>query len=1149
MRIYPFFLAACFFPLIHYGQQSPQRCRYVPEGNREFVLDSLTVVASSIVLDPSLDFLYDPQSGLMQIADWGAADSVKICYSVLPFDLNRTYYRRSRVEEMEDARTSRFERGLQDPVAGTREELFPTEQLQKSGSLSRGIAFGNTQNVVVNSALNLQFEGKLTEEVNVRASITDQNVPFQPEGNTAQIQDFDNVFFEFYNDNFSLRGGDIVLQNRESEFLRYYKNVQGGLLQTEYNVGKSGKAQTTAGISVAKGKFASLQLEVQEGVAGPYRIRIPDASDFIIILANSEKVFLDGRLLERGFSLDYVIDYDRAEIQFTARVLITKFSRVRIDVEYSDRNYSRRILAASHYQRTGRLARSLNAYSEKDNPNRPLSFELSESDKMLLEQVGDSLELAVTASAVQTPFSQDQILYEQIDTVDNDNRPQKIFRYSINPEAVLYRVAFKLVGPGKGDYNPFGAELNGRAFEWVSPQNGMRMGQYTPETVIPAPSQKNMFTVGLSYDLSEYDQLYAEMAATKNDLNLLSDKDGEDDQGYALKTGYRAINRPVDFMPGYRFSANLDYEYDSRYFVPIDRFRYIEFDRDWSYNPQTSRDQTPDNIVNAGVGVERNPLNRFVYELSARKRVGYIDGTQHKINAAKEFGRFRTNVNAFLLRNTGSDQFSTWNRVEWDTKYVSRLIVPGYRFHLDRNELSTAAGDSITGTAMNFVEHVFYLHSNDTLRTQFGIEQSFREDRLPQGGEMAESDRASLTSLFLRTSQGGSQDLTLMVTYRDNNNLLASGGPQPEQTLIGRCDWFGQFFERHIRSDLSYAIGSGRELKRNYVYVRTETGLGTHTWRDDNGDGIQTLDEFYLAINSDERNFIKILLPSEEYVFAYENNFNYRLNVEMPRNWRKATGLKGLLSRLSANASWSSIRRMTSEDLRSRLLPFYVEIDDADLLSARESLRGRLFFNRTNPGLGFDIGYQRNGNRQLLVDGFESRNSEEYSGSMRANLSRKYSIKATVIQGRLSSGSDYLLNRNYAIQRSRVGPELSWQPNSSFRFSTEYYFTSKSSPGTSDEASNAVFHEITGILRWNDPVKHMLNAVVRFVDIAFDGVENSPLGYDMLEALRPGRNITWNVVFQKKIISGLQLSLNYEGRSSAGSPVIHIGRMQVSALF
>src|SRR5690606_25191654 len=121
----------------------------------------------------------------------------------------------------------------------------------------------------VNSSLNLQIEGQLTEKLKIRASITDQHVPFQPEGNTQQVQDFDNVLLELYNDQMSLSAGDVVLSQRRSEFLRYHKNVQGLLFTSDYQMKKTWKASSQGGISIAKGKFASTPLQVMEGVLGP----------------------------------------------------------------------------------------------------------------------------------------------------------------------------------------------------------------------------------------------------------------------------------------------------------------------------------------------------------------------------------------------------------------------------------------------------------------------------------------------------------------------------------------------------------------------------------------------------------------------------------------------------------------------------------------------------------------------------------------------------------------------------------------------------------------------------------------------------------------------------------------------------------------
>ncbi|MEQ9167932.1 MAG: hypothetical protein RLO12_16855, partial [Fulvivirga sp.] len=316
-----------------------------------------------------------------------------------------------------------------------------------------------------------------------------------------------------------------------------------------------------------------------------------------------------------------------------------------------------------------------------------------------------------------------------------------------------------------------------------------------------------------------------------------------------------------------------------------------------------------------------------------------------------------------------------------------------------------------------------------------------------------------------------------------------------------------------------------------------------------NNDGVQELGEFFEAINVDERNYAKIFTPSNEFVTAYQNLFIYRINVEAPRNWKQTTGIKKFVSKFSNNTSWSSDKKITDDDLDKRLLAFAEDIDQTEVLSDRTSLRSTLFFNRANPVYGLEFTYFDNSQKQFLSNGFESRSNTEYSSNLRFNIARQYSINLFSKKGNKDVSSDFLTDRNYLLEVYQLSPQISWQPSSSFRLTLQYRYTEKNNILTSESNESALSDEILGEVRLTKAIKSNFSAQVRYINIAFEGEENSSIGYDLLDALRPGTNITWMVNWQQKITNGLQLNLSYNGRKSEANDPVHVGRVQVSALF
>ncbi len=1125
-----------------FSQHQVSRCAYVKIFNEPVEIDSLSIVPGSIYSEPAgAPITYDFSTGKIVISMAVPPDSIRICYQVFPISFTREYGRRLESYNQADSSVTYKDTLKIRGPALRREEIFTAQGLQKSGTISRGVSFGNNQDVFVNSTLNLNLDGRLTDDLNIRAAITDQNIPFQPEGNTQQLQDFDNVFVEIYNEQLSLLAGDIVLRQRPSHFLRYYKNVQGGRVAYNYTPG-GGEASSSLGISVAKGQFESTLIPAREGILGPYQIPGPNNQPFVIILANSERIYLDGRLLERGFNRDYVIDYNQGQVTFTNRILITEFSRIRIDYEYSDQNYNRSILAASHEQQNGRWKFQAQAYREADNRNRPLFGDLSQEEKIILSEAGDDISRAITSGADSVAFSNEYILYARKDTTLMNGDPVEIFEYSTDPETASFRVSFSQTGPNGGDYVLDRITANGRIYKWVIPVNGISQGNYTPFIQLPAPNKRQMVTLGAGFEISDHEEIFTETAFSSFDQNLYSDLGNGDNNGFAIKGGLKSHGRRISFLENYTWNAYMDFEFDDENFRSIDRFRDIEFNRDWNYYPRTDTLRNTEQILNAGWGMTKNADQSFQYGITFRKRGEQVDGVQHRVELDQQWKSLKLRSRFFNMNNDVEDFTASWTRLDADLSINQKKWVPGYVFSLDKNRQSFADRDT---SAMYFTSHEFYIHQGGESKWLYDLRYTFRNDERPDDGVI----RPYSTSNTIRTMVGRDFDkhhLQAFFTYRSQDLM---DRPEDEETISSRVEWQGQWFKNVLRTDVTYAVSNSQELRREYVFIKVPTGEGTHTWRDLNEDGIQDFNEFFLAVNPDERNYAKIFVPTNDFVTAFQNLLIAQFQLVLPESWKDKGGFPALMSKFSNNTSWTADNKITSDKLADKLLAFARGIDEEDVLAQRNIFRSTTFFNRAHAVYGMEFTVFNSRQKQLLTSGVEGTENQTYNFILRFNPSRLYNLKFRMGKGNKTTFSDFLPDRNYLIQSRKINPEAAWQPGIHHRFTVQYVYEHRENVAEEVQSEKAISNEFQFDYRFSKASSSVMNARVSFINIDFEGVANSPAGYELLNALNPGKNVTWSLVWQQKITRGLQLNLSYDGRASENSNVIHTGRVQVSALF
>ncbi|MFN3529550.1 MAG: hypothetical protein ACK417_06475 [Bacteroidia bacterium] len=1069
-------------------------------------------------------------------------------YRVLQYDFSRPRWQKD-PRLSTDIRFARENPFNVMPVEQSADNLFDFRQLDKQGSISRGLGLGNNQDLVLNSGFNLQLSGQLTDSVEILASMTDNNLPFQPDGFTQQLQDFDRVFVQLRSRRHSLIVGDYDLNRPDAYFLNFFKNVKGGRVDTKSERLGKGMLKQTLSASAARGQFGRKVFMGREGNQGPYRLTGNNPAEFIVILAGSERIYIDGELLKRGEQYDYVIDYNTADLSFTPNRIITNQSRIIAEFEYANQAFVRSIVYYNATYEQEKWDVRFHTYREGDSRNQPLFQDLNDDQKRFLSGLGDSVNNAFFPAAVQAPFDGRQVRYKQVDSLGFF----PVYVYSINPDSANFAVSFSLVGQGRGDYVPAVSTANGRVFEWLAPDvvNGdtIRKGTHAPVVRLQAPNKLQMSTASFRYRPDTYSRLEVEAAQSVNDRNLYSDLDNDNNRGYALKARYET-ERPVLENKQLYLIAGADFERLDANFRVVQPYRNMEFARDWNLPAIYAEDD--EQISSLRLGLRFRDSARIVYQFTNYSIAENYTGNRQRLMGNWQNKHTKAAI-AYDVLSTSSDFFEgDYTRVKADLSRKFGAFEAGAGYELEDNLVFVPSTDTLAINSFRFDIVNLFVSYQTPLFDKISLRYTYRDDLLPFGQVTALQGLQTGHNYTLATEINRWEDhlLKLTATYR----LLdlydtPEQDARREQNYLGQLEYNGSFLKKAISSSSFYSFAQGQELRREIAFLEVPRGQGNYIWVDYNGNGVQEIDEFELAFFSDQANYIKVFIPGNQFVPTFSNRFNQTLQLNPGRLLRP----KHFLGRLSNLTAFSVERRNQGDNPVSYLNPFNLQLADTSLVSATGNIRNTLFFDRNNPKFGLDMGYQRNLQRNLLANGTETRESIDRNIRLRWNLLKRLNYEQLLQSGQRVLSADLFVVRNYHIRQYEWEPSLNWTATEKLRAGIKYAFRDKRNQRAADvfpgPPETVIIHELGAELNYNLLASSSVRITLSNVNNRFEGDVNSPAGFEMLQGLLPGSNQLWSVSLFRKLSSNLQLNLTYDGRAAANASTVHSGRVQARLVF
>jgi hypothetical protein len=985
--------------------------------------------------------------------------------------------------------------------------------------------------------------------------LTDENSPIQPEGTTQTLREVDKVYVEIKSPNYAVTLGDFNLavgQSEGGEFGQLNRKLQGAHGVASFS--RIGGADFDGSMSViagtARGKFITNQLQGVDGVQGPYQLTDQNGQKQILVVAGSERVYLNGELMTRGETNDYTIDYAIGEVTFSSKRLMTNASRIVVDFEYTNEEYTRNVIGGSVAGQT--LGRALNFnvsfYQEADDPDAPVNYALTDSTRKILAQSGtNKFRASVSGLSYVGKDSGQYILRDT--TINSKSYPLLV--YAPGNSSAMYSVTFSYVATVPSDSVGY-TRIAAGEFQFV----GLGSGNYMPVQFLPMPQLHQAMDVHAQANVSKDFSVAGEYAVSRFNANRLSTDDSVNVAGGAMKLSAR-YNPKQTNIGGKNFGAmdlNLSERFVDHRFVSLDRANDVEFNRKWDVAMTTTADEktyemslaySPVKTVQGTVGY------------GSLERTGETRSTRTQMDVALVDSSLPTTQYHFeniQSSNYSLDNVSQWIRQRGTIEYAIARWRPGLRIETEDRKATQNGGDSALSGSFRFLEIAPKLAVAEFSRMTTSAELQFRTEDSASAGSLKRASNAvtQLYSWRLAEWHALSSSLTLNVRNVQFTDEFKRRGNVNTDAVLVRSETRYAPFQRAVESEWYYEFSEQRSARMQRIFIQVAKGSGNYRYLGDlNGNGVKDESEFELT--NYDGDYIVTYYPSDKLYPVADLKASMRLKLQPARLLpNPSTQFEKILKVFSTETYLRVNETSNTPDTKEiYLLHFSKFQNDSTTLNGSNQFTQDVFIFENSSDLSFRLRYNERHSLLQLVSSVERGYLQERSVRVRSQLipeisnQTDYTNTTDRLVASVQSVSQRDLESNALLIDFSYRPDMRWEVGFTLG-ATATVDRFISSTATSDINQQG--------LRVTQSFPSMGQLRIEFTrkETTLSNVPSSfliSLPYEFTQGNVVGKTYLWQVTFEYRLTSNIQLSTNYTGRLEGAGDPVHQLHMEARAFF